>query len=145
MNRRRSAVAVETPLLALLFLCFFQVLTDFVASVYALGLLQTGVPPEVGCVSLLVAPVVLLGPRRITATFVVLTGELMLLSRMVSLAFETRGKMWAAGIGTAAFLLCFPSWLRRLGENREREGGSRLSLALAQAARALGYEVLTPA
>ncbi len=46
----------DISLFALLFLCFLQLLTDFVAGIYALGLLETRVPPEVACVFLLLAP-----------------------------------------------------------------------------------------
>jgi len=123
----------EVPLFALQFLCFLQLLTDFVANVYAVGLLQRSLPPEIACMFLLFTPPLLLLFRRISARFVVLTGELMLLSRLASLALDTRGKMLAAGIGSGAFFLFFPATLWRLRNERDHAGGRRLSVALALA------------
>jgi endonuclease/exonuclease/phosphatase family metal-dependent hydrolase len=128
-----SAPPWEIPLLALLLLCFFQLLTDFIASVYAIGLLQVSVPSEIAYVILVFAPVTLLVFRRATAGFVVLTGQFMLLGRLVSLGLDTRGKMLAAGLGTAAFLVFFPALLWRRANQPDRRGGSSLGVALALA------------
>lgn len=50
--------------LSIVSLFFFQLLTDFVAAVYAFGLLGTDIPPEIAAVVVLFAPVVWLVVRR---------------------------------------------------------------------------------
>jgi len=118
-------------LFALLLLCFLQLLTEFLAGIYALGLLDTRVPPEVACVVLLLAPATLLIRPSISPRSLVLIGELMLLSRLASLTLETPARMLAAGIGTAAFLVFLPGLLARFDNRCERGDGCKLGLALA--------------
>ncbi len=130
-NRCGARDWTEILLLALLLLCFLQSLTEFVAGIYALGLLEIRFPPEVACVVLLLAPATLLIRRSISGRCLVLIGELMLLSRLASLALETPARMLAAGIGTAAFLVFLPGLLARIGNRGERADGYRLGLALA--------------
>ncbi len=54
----------SATLFGILFLFFFQLITDFVEAVYAFGLMGTGIPPEIAFVLFLFAPVLLLFPRR---------------------------------------------------------------------------------
>ena len=129
-----AAAGSVVPLLALLFLCFLQLLTDFVAGVYALGLLQTSIPPELACVLLLLAPVALLVSPTVSKNSLLLTGTVMLASRIASLGFDTRGRMLAAGVGSAAFLLFLPRLLAVLGNRRDHKAGWELAVALALAA-----------
>lgn len=133
MSRSGTVASFEILLFALLFLGFLQLLNDFVANVYACGLLQTSIPAEIGCFILMLAPALLWFLRKVPTVFVVLTAGLMLASRLASLALDTRGKILAAGIGTAAFLLCFPALLWHLGNRRDRGSGPILGIALALA------------
>lgn len=132
-TRPGAAAGCEVPLLALLFLCFFQLLTDFVAGVYALGLLQTDIPTEIVCVLLLLAPVALLVFPTVSNNNLLLTGTVMLASRIASLGLDTRGRMLTAGVGSAAFLLFLPRLLAVLGKRRDHKAGWKLAVALALA------------
>ncbi len=118
----------EITLFSILFLFFLQLLTTFIESTYAFGLLQTGIPYEAASILLLFSPLALLffkrsNPRRA----LLLTGELLLLVRMfLAVLVDTRGKMLLAGAGVALFLVFFPLLLWRLG----RKGGSAAALRL---------------
>ena len=100
-------------LYAILFLFFFQLLTDFVGGIYAFGLLGTSIPPELAAVALLFAPVLLLVIPR--AGRKVLTGLVIviLLARVVEPALDTRWRMLVSGLGAAAWLMWFPVALWR--------------------------------
>jgi len=115
-----------------------------VESTYAFGLLQTSIPAEIASVFLLFTPVLLLFLRTAKKGFLVITGELVLLSRAASLALDTRGRMLAAGVGCGLFLMFFPAALGRWGAKGDRCAGLKLGVSLALAAllhislRALG-------
>lgn len=96
----------------ILFLFFFQLLSDFVAAVYAFGLLGTSIPPEIVMVLVLFTPVVLLFLRnglgvRGQAALVIL----ILVAGWIEITLDTRGRMLVAGIGAGSFLVLLPSLL----------------------------------
>ncbi len=108
-------------LYTLLFLFFLQLLTDFVAAIYAFGLLGTRIPPEIGFVVLLFSPVLLWifrrpGPRLMTALFLV-----MMLARLGEPLLPTHGRLILAGLGVASWLMLFPMLLWREAQS-PREG-----------------------
>jgi len=113
---------VEAVLFGLLFLLFFQMISDFIEAVYVFGLLGTSVPVEIVSVLLLLSPVVLLLlPRGIYGWPQVLIGELMLACRVIEVGLDPRGRMLVSGLGVACFLIVFPSLL---GNRQDEEGGS---------------------
>ena len=133
--------------LALLYLFFFQLLTEFVAAVYAFGLLRTQVPPEMATLVFLFSPMLwsMVGkeaPRALrwlrAALWVVLAAYL------VAPLLPTRGVMWAAGVGVAAFLLAWPVLLR---VSRPTETAAAVLVAMAAAgllrAWGAGLDLLT--
>ncbi len=79
---------------------FFQLLTDFVASVYAFGLLGTDIPPEIATVLVLFAPVLLLLMRRAPSQSKLL--GLILLTGIVEVLLDTRGRMLVSGLGVGS-------------------------------------------
>jgi len=95
-------------LYAILFLFFFQLLSDFIESIYAFGLLSTGITAEIASVLFLFSPIVLLFVKRVSGRFVVILGEVILASRLVEVLLDTRSKMLLAGIGVGCFLVLFP-------------------------------------
>jgi endonuclease/exonuclease/phosphatase family metal-dependent hydrolase len=107
-------------LTAILFLFFFQLITDFVEAIYAFGLLGTAIPPELGFVLLLFSPLALLflkrSPSPKTLTLFVM---IMLLSRAVEVYLDTRGKMILSGLGVAAFFFIFPLILQTWKEGKD--------------------------
>jgi endonuclease/exonuclease/phosphatase family metal-dependent hydrolase len=148
-STKSSAFLPSVVLFSILFLFFFQLLTDFVAAVYAFGLLQVDIPIEIAFVALLLSPVLLvLFPRPLATrrSQLVLAG-LMLICRVVEVVLDTRGQMIAAGIGAAAFLIFLPAFLS--SQPRESAGsrslmlglGVMLAVALAMLFRALNSTV----
>ncbi len=108
----------ETILYSILFLFFFQLISDFVGAIYAFGLLGTSLPTEIVCVLFLLSPVILLIlGKGITGKPLVLIGEVVLVSRVVEAMLETRGRMIVAGIGVGCFMVFFPSLLRHLNDD----------------------------
>ncbi len=126
----------EIALFAVLFLFFLQLLTTFIESTYAFGLLQTGIPYEAAAILLLFSPLALLFfKRRDPERALLLTGELLLLFRMpLAVLVDTRGKMLLAGAGTALFLVFFPLLLWRLGRKGDSAGALRLGAGLVTGA-----------
>ena len=108
---------------ALLFLLFLQLLTDFIGGIYAFGLLGTSIPPELAFALLLFSPVLLFflkrpGPRLLNVLF-----ALILLTRIVEPALDTRWRLIIAGVGVAAWMILFPLLLWR--EERQGSDGAR--------------------
>ncbi len=137
------------PLLfyAILFLFFFQLLTDFIGAIYAFGLLGTSIPPELAFVLLLFSPALLFlvrrpGPRLLTALLLII-----LLARVIEPALGTRGRMMLAGAGVAAWLMFFPLLLWRAARRPEADAPLALTAGLLLATltsallRALGAGV----
>ena len=105
--------------LAVLFLFFFQLLTDFIEAVYSFGLLSTGLVLDVLTIVLLLSPVLLFVFRNAPPRWVVVAlAQTMAICRVAEPLIGTRGKMYLAGIGAACFLLLLPSLLATRGSNR---------------------------
>jgi endonuclease/exonuclease/phosphatase family metal-dependent hydrolase len=121
---------LEVVLYSLLFLLFFQLISDFVEAIYVFGLLGTGVPVEIISVLFLLSPfVLLLLPRGLSGWPLVLVGETMLVCRIAEAVLDPRGKMLLAGLGVACFLILFPSLLwNREHQEGESSGSSGLIL-----------------
>ena len=104
-----------------LFVFFLQLLTDFVAAIYAFGLLGTDIPPEIVFVLLFFSPILLfLSPRGISDKYLMLLGVLVLVCRLIEPMLDTRARLLISGIGVASFLVFFPAMLHNLGRNKSR-------------------------
>lgn len=122
----------KTVFYAVLFLFFFQLLSDFIAAIYAFGLMGTSLPVEIVYVFLLFSPVALLLFRRgLPRWLLLVVGELILASRVAEAALGTRGRMIVAGLGVACFLILFPSLLTSQDDRKARNLGTGLTLGLA--------------
>ena len=94
---------------AVLFLFFFELLTDFVEAIYAFGLMGTAIPPQIGAVLLLFSPLLLLLCRHgMHRRVLVGAGLLMVAARVVEVILPTQGRLFVAGAGVAAFMFFFP-------------------------------------
>jgi len=127
----------------ILFLFFFQLLSDFVAAIYAFGLLGVTIPIEIVAVLLLFTPALLLFARSgpgVKGQRVLVA--LVLLSAVVEIVSDTRGRMLISGIGVGSFLVLLPSLLFDRGHREEVAGtadieiGASLGLALSICLRA---------
>ena len=115
--------------LSIVSLFFFQLLTDFVAAVYAFGLLGTDIPPEIVAVVVFFVPAVWLFARRAPGK----RGQLILigviaLTSIVEVWLDTRGRLLVAGLGVGACLLWLPLWFFK--HSRTTEIGDYADLGL---------------
>ncbi len=141
MGKRYAAIGFY----GVFFLFWFQLLADFIAAIYAFGLLGTSIPPELASVVLLFTPVVLLLlPRGLRGWPLAALGVGALLCRAVEPAFATRWRMLVSGAGVGCCALFFPAWLHvqarkgQAGDGAAVGGGMMLALALSILFRALG-------
>ncbi len=118
-------------LYALLFLFSLQLLAEFIAAVYAFGLMGTGIPPEIVAVAFLFAPLLwLLRKQGISPRGLWLLAALFLLCRLALPLLDTRGRMLIGGVGVAAFLLFLPAWLHHLAAGGRGDAHSRAAVDL---------------
>ncbi|NOX61076.1 MAG: hypothetical protein GXP42_03895 [Chloroflexi bacterium] len=128
MNADRGNAA-RMALFALFFLFFFQLLADFIETVYAFGLLGTGIPSEIAAVLFLFSPALLFlwrdapGHRSMGVLWIAV-----LAARLGAPMLDTRGRMLLSGAGVAAWLLLFAMWLAR--EARRAESGAGMTMGL---------------
>jgi endonuclease/exonuclease/phosphatase family metal-dependent hydrolase len=122
---------LSIALYGLLTLFFLQLLNEFVEAVYAFGLLNTSLPPELVAVLILLSPLLLLLlPGGIPGGGLLLLGELVVICRAVEVVMDTRGRMLVSGLGAGAFLLFFPALLFNLSKRRDPINGRLLTLGL---------------
>ncbi len=102
----------EIILLSVCFLFFFQLITDLVSSIFALNLLTLSLNAYVVIIVFLLSPLVLLFFKKTSKLFLVITGELMILSRLIE-TFITIAAVKAiiTGIGVGAFMILLPAYL----------------------------------
>jgi endonuclease/exonuclease/phosphatase family metal-dependent hydrolase len=107
-------------LYGLVFLLFFQLVPDFVETIYAFGLLGTNIPPEIVSVLLFFSPLVLLFfrrglPRQAGWILSIVAAVL----RAVEVVASTNVKMLASGLGTGCLLVLLPVWLAHAADDEE--------------------------
>jgi endonuclease/exonuclease/phosphatase family metal-dependent hydrolase len=106
----------------ILFLFFFQLISEFVEAIYAFGLLGTSIPPEITSVLFLFAPLLLvILPRPISGKGLALVAALVLLAGVAGAFLDTRLRMLVNGFGTACFLIYLPARLWELGQDIKAE------------------------
>ena len=129
MPINRSA---HTLVYAILFLLFLQVISDFIESIYAFGLLAVSLTPEVAAVVLLFTPLALILVRRPPSRGAVLAiACVAILGRLVEPMLDPRGKLLASGVSVGAFMLLFPLMLYRREKVRGANAAAGLALAVA--------------
>lgn len=126
----RDAFAILTY--SILFLLFFQLITDFVAGIYAYGVLEGEIPLEMVAMILFLSPfLLLLFGRGLPTTALIILGELVLVSRAVEVLMPTtRGQLLVAGVGTGLFLFFFPALLWDRGRKGDKQVGSHMAAGL---------------
>jgi endonuclease/exonuclease/phosphatase family metal-dependent hydrolase len=124
----------RTLFFSLVFLLFFQLVSDFIETVYTFGLLSTSVPPEVASILLFFSPLLLLFfrkplPLRAVLFLAALAGCL----RALEATLDKTGRMLAAGLGIGCLLVMLPASLSQSeadGDNTAFEMGSGAAIAL---------------
>jgi len=117
--------------ISLVFLFFFQIVSDFVESVYTFGLLGTSVPPEIVSVLLFFTPVLLFfihrpPPRRTALILAVMLAVI----RALEVTLNGSAKMLAAGLGVGVVFLLLPLLLDRLSGRKGEEVAVEMSAGL---------------
>ena len=123
---------LEIVLSSLMFLVFFQLLTDFVAGIYAFALLGTSIPLEITAFVLLFSPAILwVRGKALKGKALVVAGELALICRVIEPMLDTRGRMLVAGVGASILLVFLPSLLWSKSTRLVNWGGLALPAGLA--------------
>lgn len=118
----------------LLLLFFFQLCSDFIETIYAIGLMNVEIPPELVSVVLFFSPVVLLFFRRgFSARVNLALMGLVAGLRILELVVSGGAKMIVSGLGVGAFLLLLPAWLARRAAEQDTDSTDELSAGLALA------------
>lgn len=131
----------QALLLGIFFLFFLQLLSDFIESIYAFGLVMTQFTIEVISILLIFAPAALLffrgGLKRPALLALAGAG---LACRFAGPLLPPYGKMLVSGLGMAIFLVFLPAWLagRTASSGRSEGLGLALAMALSIFLRALG-------
>lgn len=128
----RHTKALETALFSILFLFLLQSLSDFIAAIYAFGLLVTAFTVQVASVVLLFTPLLLLFFRKALPRPLLLgLAYVAIFSRLLEPMLAPGSRLVVAGVSVGAFLLLFPALL---GNDRRVHGwqaGSGLTIALS--------------
>mgnify|MGYP000675223595 CR=1 FL=1 len=131
---KQRNTSLDLVLYPILFLFFFQLLTEFIEATYVFGLLGTSLPVEAVSVMVLFSPFLLTVSRRgISPSLLLVLGELMIICRAFEVMLDTRGRMLISGIGVGAFLLFLPAFLACLRREQEGQESFRLSLGVSLA------------
>lgn len=134
-HRSGSRTLLDIVLYALLFLFFFQLLTDLVEATYSFGLMMTGVPVQVASILLLFSPLLLLVfARQARGNFAAVTAGLALVCRIISVMLGTGGRLIVSGLGAGLFMLFIPVVVALYGQKKEGAAAQRLAAGLALAA-----------
>jgi len=122
--------------ISLVFLLFFQLVSDFIETVYTFGLLGTSVPPEIVSMLLFFSPALLLFFRKPlpSGSALVLAG-ILAVTRALEVTFHAGAKMLTAGLGVGLLFLLVPLLVDRLngrkGEEVALEMGAGLTVSLS--------------
>lgn len=127
----RSTKLTETILFSIIFLFFLQSLTDFIAAIYAFGLLELEFTIEVASIVLLFTPLVLLLFRKAPSkSFLFGLVVVAIAARLMEPMLAPSARLFACGISVGAFMLLFPLLLQHCAEMRGWGVTNGLLLAL---------------
>jgi len=119
------------------FIACFQLLAEFVESIYLFGLLGSEIPPEIGLVALFFSPILLLFFKKplTTTTALKILLSIGLLTRAIEIMLNTQERLIASGVGVASLLLFIPSYLAAESKSQKinkfiKEIGAGFTLAL---------------
>jgi endonuclease/exonuclease/phosphatase family metal-dependent hydrolase len=122
----------EIVLISIVFLFFFQLISDFVESIYALNLIEVELNENILSVLLLLSPIFLIFfKKKIPIIGVVITGEILVIMRILAPLYTTQLKMIFSGIGLACFMIFWPSLIQILSKKNSEDGALKMGTALA--------------
>lgn len=126
----------ELILVSILFLFFFQLITVFIESIYALNLIKTEVNENIAAALFLLSPMLLILPifkKGFPDKGLVVLGEILILCRVLASFFNSQINMILSGIGVSSFMLFLPVFLQKSKDNEEKSSlliGLGLSIGL---------------
>jgi len=121
----------ELILFAILFLFFFQALSDLVETIYGFALLNLEPDENIAGLAFLVTPLILLIFRkRLPDKILLILGEIFILSRLLDPLLKRQGILITSGLAVGCFLVFFPIYLTRR-QNDEKKTSTALGFSLA--------------
>ena len=124
----------EIILLSVCFLFFLQLSSDLVGSIFALNLLTVSLNAYVLIIVFLLSPIVLLFFKRTSKLFLVITGELMIVCRLIEALIKIATvKAIIAGIGVGAFMILLPAYLASNNEGINKTEKKALNVGIGLA------------
>jgi len=124
----------ELILISILFLFFFQLISDFIESIYALNLIEVELNENIAAALFLLSPILLLMPifkKGFPDKGLVITGEIMVMCRILEPFFHTQIKMILTGIGVFCFMLFFPAFLQSKSKGNEEKNSLLIGVELS--------------
>ena len=121
----------ELVMFAILFLFFFQALSDLVETIYGFALLNLEPDENIAGLAFLVTPLILLIFRkRLPDKILLILGEIFILSRLLDPLLKRQGILITSGLAVGCFLVFFPIYLTRR-QNDEKKTSTALGFSLA--------------
>lgn len=131
MTGKKENLAPFVLFNALIFLVFFQLISDFIESIYSFCLLTVGLNESILAVLLIISPILLLFLKKaLPAPILLIFIELALVFRALEVVGTPRLKMVLSGLGVGFFMLFLPSFLHRLAASKKRNNGKLIGLSL---------------
>ncbi len=121
----------ELAVITLLFLFFFQLLSDFIVSIYALNLIEVELNENVLALLFLLTPIILLFFKKgFPNKGFIIIGELMVICRVLQPFLMVYLKMLVTGIGLGCFMIFFPVFLQKRTKGNYEKNGIKLGVGL---------------
>lgn len=125
----------ELALISIMFLFFFELISDFLESIYALNLIAVELNENILAVLFLLTPIILLMPifkKGFPDKILLLLGEIIVITRILQPFFmQPSYKMIITGIGVGCFMIFLPVYLKRLNPSEHEKYGLMLGGGLA--------------
>ncbi|MHA1584210.1 MAG: endonuclease/exonuclease/phosphatase family protein [Promethearchaeota archaeon] len=125
-------VNVELIILSILFLFFFQMITELISAIYMLDLLNTSIDEKAAGILFLFTSIFLIfGKKDVSINVIKIFGGISMIARIILPFTTTFGTMVVAGIGVGSFMLFFPGYLRFKTLKGQKTNGFNFGLSLA--------------
>ncbi|MFX0042837.1 MAG: endonuclease/exonuclease/phosphatase family protein [Candidatus Hodarchaeota archaeon] len=133
-NKYFSKYYSELILISILFLFFFQLISSFIESIYALNLIEVELNENIAAVLFLLSPIILVIPifkKGFPDRGMVILGETMIMCRILVPFFGTQITMILTGIGVFCFMLFFPAYLQLKSKGNEEKSSLLIGVELS--------------
>ncbi len=121
----------ELAFLSIMFLFFFQLMTEFLESIYALNLIEVELNENVLALLFLLTPILLLFFKRGFPNKVFIAiGEFFVICRVLQPFLDIQLKMLVTGLGLGCFMMYFPVYLHKKTKGDHESNGILLGAGL---------------